>query len=143
MTTRNEVVTAARSWIGTPFAHQGRLKGVGVDCIGLVIGLGREFNLCEPDFDISGYARNPDGKSLMALSRVHMTPISREAMRAGDVVVVRFGDHPQHFGVLADYKHGGLSLVHAAMKSGAVVEQRLMFSSAMHFVAAFALPGVE
>lgn len=143
MTSRTDVVAAARSWIGTPFAHQGRIKTVGVDCIGLVIGVGRELGLCEPDFDVSGYARNPDGRSLMALSRVHMTPIDREAMQAGDVVVVRFGDHPQHFGVLGNYKHGGLSIVHAAMKSGAVVEQRLMFSSAMHFVAAFALPGVE
>jgi NlpC/P60 family putative phage cell wall peptidase len=143
MTTRTEVVAAARSWIGTPFAHQARLKGVGVDCIGLVIGVGRELGFCAPDFDVSGYARNPDGKSLMALSRVHMSQISREAMQPGDVVVVRFGDYPQHFGVLADYKHGGLSIVHAAMKSGAVVEQRLMFSNAMHFVAAFAMPGVE
>jgi cell wall-associated NlpC family hydrolase len=143
MTNRDQVVAAARSWIGTPFTHQGRLKGAGVDCIGLVIGLGRELGLCAPDFDITGYARDPDGKSLMALSRVHMKLINREAMQPGDVVVVRFGDHPQHFGVLGDYKHGGLSIVHAAMKSGAVVEQRLMFSRAMHFVAAFSLPGVE
>lgn len=143
MSTREQVVAAARSWIGTPFMHQGRLKGVGVDCIGLVIGVGRELGMCAPDFDVTGYARDPDGRSLMRLSHQYMTQIPKEAMHLGDVVVVRFGDHPQHFGVLGDYAHGGLSIVHAASKRGAVVEQRLMFSPAMQFVAAFRLPDVE
>ncbi|MDZ7822832.1 MAG: phage BR0599 family protein [Ahrensia sp.] len=33
-----EVVRAARSWIGTPYRHQGTLKHVGCDCLGLVLG---------------------------------------------------------------------------------------------------------
>ena len=42
---RQDVVTAAREWIDTPFHHQARLKGVGVDCVGLVIGVARELAL--------------------------------------------------------------------------------------------------
>ena len=38
-TTRTDVVAAAREWLGTPFHHQARLRGVGVDCVGLVIGV--------------------------------------------------------------------------------------------------------
>jgi NlpC/P60 family putative phage cell wall peptidase len=32
----------ARSWIGTPYRHQAALKGVGCDCLGLLIGVWRE-----------------------------------------------------------------------------------------------------
>jgi hypothetical protein len=44
-----EIVAVARSWHGTPWRHQGRLKGVAVGCGGLIIGVGRELGLL--DFD--------------------------------------------------------------------------------------------
>jgi hypothetical protein len=31
----SEILAAARTWLGTPWSHQGRLKGVSVDCGGL------------------------------------------------------------------------------------------------------------
>ncbi len=34
MTTREDIVRAARGWIGTPYRHQASLKGVGTDCLG-------------------------------------------------------------------------------------------------------------
>jgi cell wall-associated NlpC family hydrolase len=143
MTTRTDIVTATRQWLGTPFHHQARLKGVGCDCIGLVIGVARELGLIAPEFDIVGYPRVPDGVSLMALARLHMTQIDRADMQPGDVVVLSFDKDPQHFGILGDYPHGGLSIIHGASNPGRVIETRLMFSEHLKFVAAFALPGVE
>jgi cell wall-associated NlpC family hydrolase len=143
MTTRTDIVTKAREYLETPFHHQARLKGVGVDCIGLVIGVARELGLIAPDFDIAAYPRIPDGTTLLPMANMHMTAISRESMQPGDVIVVSFDKYPQHFGVLGDYRHGGLSMIHAASNAGKVIETRLMFSSAMTFVAAFALPGVH
>jgi NlpC/P60 family putative phage cell wall peptidase len=143
MTTRADIVTAARTWAETPFHHQARLKGVGCDCIGLVIGVARELGLITPEFDIAGYPRVPDGTTLMATAHEHMTEIRREAMQPGDVVVVSFDKDPQHFGILGDYRHGGLSIIHGASNPGRVIETRLVFSEHMKFVAAFALPGVE
>ena len=143
MTTRADIVTAARTWAETPFHHQARLKGVGVDCIGLVIGVARELGLVMPEFDIAGYLRVPDGTTLMATARLHMTEISREAMQPGDVVVVSFDKDPQHFGILGDYRHGGLSIIHAAMPPGEVIETRLMFGPIMQFVAAYRFPEAQ
>ena len=40
----NDIVTEARTWVRTPYHHQARLKGVGVDCAGLVIGVARRDN---------------------------------------------------------------------------------------------------
>ena len=143
MTTRADVVAAARAWTDTPFHHQARLKGVGVDCVGLVIGVARELGLIAPDFDVTAYPRVPDGTCLMALAATHMTPIDRAAMQPGDVVVVSFDRDPQHLGILGDYRHGGFSIIHAAGLTGRVIETRLMFTEQMKFVAAFALPGIE
>ena len=143
MTSRTQIVEAAREWIDTPFHHQARLKHVGVDCVGLVIGVARELALVPQDLDVLGYPRTPDGTSLMATMRQHMTEIDRAAMQPGDVIVVSFDRDPQHLAILCDYRHGGLSIIHAAGNTGRVIETRLMFSSAMTFVAAFALPGVH
>ena len=143
MTQRTKIVEAARAWLDTPFHHQARLKGVGVDCVGLVIGVARELALVPQDLDVLGYPRTPDGTSLMATMRQHMTEIDRAAMQPGDVIVVSFDRDPQHLAILGDYRHGGLSIIHAAGNTGRVIETRLMFSSAMTFVAAFALPGVQ
>lgn len=143
MTTRTQIVAKAREYLETPFHHQARLKGVGVDCIGLVICVARELELIAPDFDIQAYPRVPDGKTLMDTARQHMIEIDKSAVQPGDVLVISFGALPQHFGIFGDYRNGGLSIIHAASNSGKVIETRLMFSSTMKFVAAFALPGVH
>ena len=143
--TRAQVVQTARSWIDTPYHHQARLKGVGVDCVGLVIGVGRELGMCAPDFDVEPYARTPDGSSLMHQAGGLMRRLPRATeLQPGMVIVVALGGEPQHLGILAEYRHGGLSIIHAASNAqpGRVIETRLMFSRTMRFVAAFELPGV-
>lgn len=139
----NPIVSTAREWIGTPFHHQARVKGVGVDCVGLVIAVARELGHVAPDFDVLGYSRHPDGVELMHHLNNNMNVVSQADMRPGDVVCVAFDSHPQHVGIVADYVHGGLSIIHAASKVGKVIETRLMFSSAMRFVDAFRFEGVN
>jgi len=143
MTSHTQVVECPRSFLETPFHHQARLKGVGVDCVGLVIGVARELELVPVELDVLGYPRTPDGTSLMATMRQHMTEIDRAAMQPGDVIVVSFDRDPQHLAILGDYRHGGLSIIHAAGNTGRVIETRLMFSESMKFVAAFTLPGIN
>lgn len=142
MTTRQQVYECAQTWIGTPFHHQARLKGVGVDCLGLIIGVARELQLIAQDFDFTGYPRYPDGKTLLGIALKHMTLIRREEQQPGCIVVVAFETHPQHFGILGNYRHGGLSMLHASSDHGRVTETRLMFSGTMRHVASFDLPGV-
>lgn len=142
-----DVVRVARSYLGTPFHHQGRLPGVGLDCAGVVICAARELGVVAEDFDITGYARTPDGASLIGWCREYMDEVSREDMRPGDVLCVAWESMPHHLCVLADYRHGGLSIVHAMdstdkRKRGSVVEHRLVFGPSMRFVAAFRIPGV-
>lgn len=145
MTSRADVVATAREWISTPFAHQGRLRRIGVDCAGVLIGVARELHLVAEDFDVQGYPRVPDGSSLLGWCDQYMTRVPQSEMQPGDVIVVRIDADPQHLGILGDYRHGGLSIIHA-MSVGVrqeVIETRLMFSRALGFVAAYAMPGVD
>lgn len=145
--TRAQVVAIARSWIGTPYQHQQRLRGVAVDCIGLPMGVARELGLISPSFDVQGYPRMSDGTTLMHLAGLHMRRLARSELgelHPGQIIVCAVDRDPSHFGILADYRHGGLSIIHANARAtpARVVETRLVFSRGLRFVAAFDLPGV-
>lgn len=136
------IVACARQWIGTPYHHAERRKGIATDCAGLVIGVARELGLVAPDFDVPAYDRIPDGVTLLKQCDQYMTRIGD--MKPGDVAVIEWGDGiPHHMGIVGDYRHGGLSLIHAeGLKQKRVIETRLMFTSAMRLAAAYRLPGV-
>ena len=44
-----EIVAAARRWIGTPYRHQASRVRVGADCLGLIRGLYKEVTGCPAD----------------------------------------------------------------------------------------------
>jgi cell wall-associated NlpC family hydrolase len=140
----SRIVEVARSYLGTPFAHQGRMPGVGLDCAGVVIAIARELGVVAPDFDITGYGRTPDGASLMGWCRQYMTEVPRSEMRPGDVLCVAWETIPHHLAVLGDYRHGGLSIIHSIDQRGkvrgSVVEHRLVLGDRMKFKAAFRMP---
>lgn len=142
MPERAAVVAEARRWLGTPWVHQHRALGAGVDCAGLVIGVARALGLVPPQFDCTGYGRNPDG-TMLALCDAHMRRIRRADLQPGDVLVMAIEHEPQHMGIVGDYRHGGLSLIHAASKARRVVETRLLFARNQSFRGAYALPGVS
>ena len=145
MTTRLDVVSVTRGWIGTPFHPSARLKGVGVDCAGLLIGTMRELSLCDPDWDVAPYLQIPDGVSMLAQCDQYLNRITRKEMQPGDVICIVTDEHPQHLGILADYRHGGLSIIHASNNPSTyrVIETRLMFTRVCRFVAAYSFRGIE
>jgi cell wall-associated NlpC family hydrolase len=144
MTTRSDIVRVARSYLGTPFHHMERQPGKALDCAGLIICVMRELALVAPDFDVPPYTPTPDGVSMLAQCDQYLTRTTREAMQPGDAIVLITDKYPQHLGILGDYAHGGLSLIHAAnaAQPPRVVETRLMFTRVCRFVAAYSLPGV-
>ena len=75
-----------------------------------------------------------------------MRRIDKGAVAPGDVIVIRFDADPQHLSIVADYAHGGLSMIHAldrpGHERGKVLEHRLPPHYVRRIVAAYALPGV-
>lgn len=123
MTTRADLITGARQWIGTPFAHQGRTCGAGVDCIGLVVGVVQAAGL--PVDDRRDYARTPHGGELARALADQLDRIDLADAGPGDIALIAWRREPMHVGWLTDYVHGGLGLLHALESFGAVTEHRM------------------
>jgi NlpC/P60 family putative phage cell wall peptidase len=132
-----QVVLQARTWLHTPYHHQGRLKGVGVDCAGLVIGVAHELGLST--FDISGYTARPDGDSLRQACQAQMRPLALDQLRPGDVLLFRFDAHPGHLGFLS----AAQTLLHAYLPRRKVVEHSLDATWWRQVAGGFRLPGVH
>lgn len=149
MRTRAEVVAEARRWIGTPYVHQGRQRGIACDCAGLIGGVAVALGLLPADWwetafdpEFAGYARVPDGDALLHIAARFLTPIEPAQAGPGDVVLIRWRRDPQHFGLVADHPEGGLSVIHAASQQGRVLEQGLREAWQRRMVGAYRLPGV-
>lgn len=111
---RTAAVIEARTWIGTPYRHQGRIRGQCVDCLGFVAGVARNLRLDvhdlttygeipTPDQLLSGLSAHCDRRSVVDGDPLSLHADSAETMcyRAGDVLA--FGlvgpSQPQHLGI--------------------------------------------
>lgn len=149
MATRQQIVTEARSWLGTRWQHQASVKGVASDCVGLIRGVGistgvypenvMELEAIRP---FIGYGRGPLNGQLAKGCLTFGILIDMTEAQPGDVVLMAFDGDPSHMGILGDYPHGGLSLIHAYAPLRKVVECRLDEVWLARIVSAYRLPGV-
>lgn len=147
MPTADDVVAEARKWLGTPFHHQGRCLGVGVDCVGIVSETGRALGLTT--HDSARYSRHPDGESLVAgLKQAGMIEIPIVDARKGDVVVFLVRRMPRHVAILSrapgtDGADDPGAIIHAHMGVDRAVETNIGPGWAKNLAHAFRIPGVE
>ena len=136
--TREQILSAARELIGTPWAHQGRTPGVGIDCAGVVVHI---LALNGIRYDVSGYSYEPNGELTLHADSC-LTRISKAAFQPADVLVFRIKKLPQHValatdkGILHSFNRGPGTL-------SKVVETGLTDQWRAHIVAAYKFPWVE
>ena len=112
--TGEQIVEKAREYIGTRWTHKGRIKGVGVDCVGLVSCVYAELG-----FEVNDNLEYSSGDEIeLTLSALRSHGVQRdkpEDMVAGDVVVFRNTEHAltqpmlNHVGIVT----GEGSFIHA------------------------------
>lgn len=113
------MVEAARSCIGTPFRHQGRVPGVGLDCVGVIVCALRAVGIepCEPGH----YSMDPDpGILLDCIKRVgHRVP--RDRAIPGDMLAMWWSREtmPKHVAMLVEPDR----IVHAYRSYRCVLEE--------------------
>src|SRR5579885_1122973 len=87
---RSDIIAEARSWIGTPYAHQASVKGIGCDCLGLVRGVWRAVYGEEPE-QPPPYSRDwaeAHGRETLAeAAGRHMIAVATDKIRPADVLL--------------------------------------------------------
>jgi len=110
MVTREEIVTAARGWLGTPYHHQASVKGVGSDCLGLIRGIWRELYGPEPEAMppyTPDWGSATGSETLLAAACRHLVKLDDvSTARPGDVLVFRMRDEgvAKHAGILVSVR---------------------------------------
>jgi cell wall-associated NlpC family hydrolase len=133
-----DIVATARGFCGVRWRHQGRSRD-GIDCAGLVLEVAR---ICRGStVDVRNYNRKEANEQMVAHCRAHLQPVPIRDAQPGDVMVFGLGDS-RHMGIVGDYKHGGLSLIHAYLAVRMVVETRIDEEWRARARGCFRFPGV-
>lgn len=122
--------------VGTPFHHQGRAAGVGLDCIGMVVLALREGGLVVRDR--LDYSQRPDGKALREALLGHGACEVGDLTlaEAGDVLLFRYDGQPQHVALAL----GGGRMAHAFAPACGVVATEIGRYWERRLVGVFRLP---
>lgn len=113
-------VQEARRWIDTPFQHQGRLLGHGVDCIGVAQ---MAYLAAGVELDVPlNYSQLPTGKMVEFIAQ-RARRVAVRNIEIGDLLVFISNLAPTHVGVVTGVDP--VRMVHAYNKVGRVVENSL------------------
>lgn len=106
---RQAVVAEALSWVGTPFHHQGTVKGVGVDCAQLLAECYQAAGLIAPPnagpYPADWHLHRDAERYLQTVFRdaVERPPVAERTPEPGDVVLFRFGRTFSHGAIVIDW----------------------------------------
>ncbi len=142
------IYSQAKTWLGTRFVHQGRLKkGTagqfdkgGVDCLGLLMGVALELGLKSRNgnslinYDNLEYSMIPDGLKLKGSLAEHLHQVSfwqdasaiampvnvLEQINCGDILLFKLDGNPQHLAI-AGREGESPTIIHAYLEAKKVV----------------------
>jgi cell wall-associated NlpC family hydrolase len=118
---RSLIVSAAEKWIGTPYHHNARLLGVGVDCAQLLAAVYEEAGVIghvSPRYAHDWHLHNSGEQFIDWVLRCGGREIEEVSSLPGDLVLWRWGRTFSHGGILI----GGGNVVHAWLELGVTVD---------------------
>lgn len=133
----------ALGWIGTPYRHQGSRRGVGCDCLGLVLGVWRAMYGAEPEpagSYAADWAEAGIGERLLDAARRHCREKPLAELAPGDLLLFRWRAHlpVKHVGIFA----GGGRFIHA-YEGSAVTLSALVPQWRRRIAGVFAFPEID
>ena len=111
------MLVEADSWIGTKYVHQGKVKGLGVDCAQFVAAIvrssGRKIQIAE------NYGREEDGVLLMATLAEYGDFVPTNQMAPADMIAFchisqRQKDKPRHLALVREIVPRTTFIIHAS-----------------------------
>ena len=148
MPTRKMIVDCARTFLNTPFRHQGRVKGKGIDCVGLPLCVAEELGLIDrlgvpfKGSDNQNYSSQPLDLLVHEEAKRRLVEKDPSDLRDGDVVTLRVPTTPCHAALITTV-NGVTGMIHAYAGIGKVVEHIMDNKWRKRIAGAFSYPGVE
>lgn len=134
--TPDEIVTIARETLGTPFRHQGRVLGVGLDCAGVALYVANRLGM--DTVDLVGYGPTPANGQLEEMLNAQPCLVEATERQPGDILLMRIFQEPQHLAILA-----GDTVIHSYANVGSCCEHDLDDRWASRIVKIYRFVGVE
>lgn len=116
------VVAEARKWLGTPFVHRARVRGAGVDCVGLLVACYQAVGLLPHSYELPFYPPDwhlhRDEERYLAGLGEYADRVSGDYQPA-DILTYKYGRTVSHAGI---YDGKGW-LIHAFAGEGVTQSQ--------------------
>lgn len=116
---RQDIVDEARTWIGTPWHHLGRVKGAGCDCIGLVVGVANALGI--PVEDSDRYPRHHAGNQFELEVFRQTDGVNPRMLKPGDLILMKFDKESNHIAIVTETEPY-IKIIHAYAVARKVVE---------------------
>jgi len=148
VSTKKDIESKAREYVGTRFQHQGRLKGRAMDCVGLPLCVADDLGLVDKlgvpfkKHDNANYSAQPLDRFVHEEAQRRMIEKPIDQMQPGDLVTIRLPDVPCHVAIISTV-NGTIGMIHAYATIGKVVEHIMDVKWRRRIEGCFAFPGVE
>ncbi|MBS3648872.1 hypothetical protein KEU06_09660 [Pseudaminobacter sp. 19-2017] len=116
---RDEIVAAAREYLGVPFKKAGRDK-FGLDCVGLIILAGRNCGL--EIYDTTKYTMGPHPELLHEFLYPQTERLPGNRLVHGSIAILRDSIFPMHTGIITTDGSEPM-IINASAKARRVVEE--------------------
>jgi NlpC/P60 family putative phage cell wall peptidase len=101
---RQQIIERALAWVGTPYHHQARVKGVGVDCAHFVAGVALECDLIPSDsilpLDYSPEWNLHNKQEMLVDYLIEFGCTETFDAKPGDILCFHIGHAIGHLGIL-------------------------------------------
>jgi len=139
--------------LGTPFQHQGRLKGISCDCVGLAYCVAAELGLSDRNGnkidanENANYASQPTDAFVLEECKRLLVEKTLDQMQEGDVLALKMPTIPCHVAIVSRLYAGTpnecFGIIHSYSPARKVVETILDPKTRNRIAGVFKFPGVE
>jgi hypothetical protein len=133
--TRQQIVTEALTWLGTPYHHHQCVKGVGVDCVQLLFGVGKNVGFVDKDDIIPNY--EPLARGSFMIRQLEKYLVESSVIKIANVLAIKFNNLDTHSAIVVDEK----KFVHASATARKVCYGTLE-SNVHRIIKVYEVPGV-